>query len=395
MNSAASRHKLLIVLSRFPYPLEKGDKLRAFYQIRELSKYYRIYLFCLSDSEVTDEQLNSLSGYCETILWHKLNKWGIAIRLVINIFRSLPFQVAYFNSLRAKRQLNDLVNRVKPDHIYCQLVRTTELIKNYHTCPKTLDFMDALSVGMERRATRVSGIKRILFQEESKRLRDYERRIFNYFEHHTIISKQDLFHIAHPEQKKIVVVPNGIDEHFFEEKEVTKEFDLVFVGNLSYAPNIEAVLFLVKEILPLLPGRSLLISGATPANEILHLVKGKKQITITGWTDDIRESFRKGKIFIAPMFIGTGMQNKLLEAMALGTPCITTSLANNAIQSQNAIHLLVADDTQEMIDAVKKLESDDKLRSQLVSHAQTFVRERYSWTKSAQQIHNLISGLKE
>ncbi|MEY4604502.1 MAG: hypothetical protein RIT43_1794 [Bacteroidota bacterium] len=395
MNSETSKPRLLIVLSRFPYPLEKGDKLRAYYQIRALSKNYRIHLFCLTEENVSTSQVEHLKDFCENILWHTLSKSGIYLRVLLNIFGSFPFQVAYFNSNAAKKQLNQLIDSVKPDHVYCQLIRTTELIKNYHVCPKTLDFMDALSVGMERRASRAKGIKRMLFREEARRLRDYERRIFNYFENHTIISKQDLYHISHPEQKNIVVIPNGIDELFFEDKPTPKEFDLVFVGNLSYAPNIEAALFLINELLPRLPGRSLLIAGATPSVEILKHAKQSENVFVSGWTEDIRESYRKGKIFIASMFIGTGMQNKLLEAMALGIPCITTSLASNAIQSENKVHLLVADDVVSMVEAVHLLEKNKEIKEQLVNNAQKFVRDKYSWDRSAQQIHSLMSGLQE
>jgi glycosyltransferase involved in cell wall biosynthesis len=392
MNSKASKPKLLIVLSRFPYPLEKGDKLRAYYQIRALSVHYRIFLFCLSEENVNQSQVDHISDYCEKIIWEKLTKRGIYFRLILNSFGSLPFQVAYFNSASAKSKLMQLVDIIQPDHIYCQLIRTTELIKNYHVCPKTLDFMDALSIGMERRASRVKGIMKMLFREEAKRLREYERRIFNYFENHLIISKQDLYHISHPEQKNIVVVPNGIDEYFFEKNTVAKEYDLVFVGNLSYAPNIEAATFLIKELLPRLPNRNLLLAGATPTSEILKLAKENKNVFVSGWTEDIRDSYRKGRIFIAPMFIGTGMQNKLLEAMALGTPCITTSLANNAIQAENKVHLLVADNINNMTEAIENLEKDETLKEHLIEHARKFVKENYTWEKSAKQIHALISG---
>jgi len=207
-----------------------------------------------------------------------------------------------------------------------------------------------------------------------------------------IISKQDLYHISHPEQKNIVVVPNGIDEYFFEKNTVAKEYDLVFVGNLSYAPNIEAATFLIKELLPRLPNRNLLLAGATPTSEILKLAKENKNVFVSGWTEDIRDSYRKGRIFIAPMFIGTGMQNKLLEAMALGTPCITTSLANNAIQAENKVHLLVADNINNMTEAIENLEKDETLKEHLIEHARKFVKENYTWEKSAKQIHALISG---
>src|SRR5690606_15198329 len=160
------------------------------------------------------------------------------------------------------------------------------------------------------------------------------REIFDYFENKTIISEQDKQLIQHPDANQIQCVPNGIDESFFQFEPITKDVDLVFVGNMNYPPNIEAITYLNNELLPELKGIKLLNSGASRAKKIQPIDNNNPNGELTGWVDDIRTSDARGKIFIAPMFIGTGMQNKLLEAMAMGLPFITTPLANNAIQAE-------------------------------------------------------------
>src|SRR5690606_29011651 len=132
-------------------------------------------------------------------------------------------------------------------------------------------------------------------------------------------------------------------ESFFQFEPITKDVDLVFVGNMNYPPNIEAITYLNNELLAELKGSKLLISGASAAKTIQQIANNNPNIELTGWVDDIRTSYARGKIFIAPMFIGTGMQNKLLEAMAMGLPCITTPLANNAIQAEHHTNILVAE----------------------------------------------------
>ncbi len=397
MNSSKKyTKKLVIMLSRFPYPLEKGDKLRAFYQIKELSKYYSITLITTTDTSVKKESIEQLRKYCNTIYILKLSKISILFNLFIQIFTNKPFQIGYFYSSKNKFRIKKILNELKPDHIYCQLIRVTELVKDYHNCPKTLDYMDALSKGMERRVENANFFKKWLFKKEAKRLSLYERQIFDYFENHTIISKQDQEYILHPKRNSITCIQNGVDSSFFEFQKKTDEFDFVFIGNMSYQPNIEAVHYIVEEILPLLntdkKTYSLLISGATPHYSIIKLARNNSNIKITGWVDDIRHSYLKGKIFIAPMMIGTGMQNKLIEAMAMGLPCITTPLANNAI---NAIHnesILVAKDKFEFINGIIKLLTDENFYLKISEGGRKLALSNFDWEKTTKKLINLFDN---
>ena len=384
------------MLSRFPYPLEKGDKLRAFYQIKELSKYYSITLIATTDTSVKKESIEQLRKYCTTIYIFKLSKISILFNLFIQIFTNKPFQIGYFYSSKNKYRIKKILNELRPDHIYCQLIRVSEFVKDYHHCPKTLDYMDAFSKGIERRVENSNFLKKWLFKKEAKRLSLYERQIFDYFENHTIISKQDQEYILHPKRKSITCIQNGVDSSFFEIQKMTPKFDFVFIGNMSYQPNIDAVHYIVEEILPLLNTEkktfSLLISGATPHSSIIKLARNNSNIKITGWVDDIRHSYLKGKIFIAPMMIGTGMQNKLIEAMAMGLPCITTPLANNAI---NAIHnesIIVAEDKFEFVNGIINLLTDDNFYLKISDGGRNLALSNFDWEKTTKQLINLFDN---
>lgn len=369
------------MLSRFPFPLEKGDKLRAYHQLKGLSQEYKIVLICTVEQAIKEEDYQQVARFCDQIHLFKLTKAGLFFQLFISLLSGKPFQVVYFYRSKYKRAIHRILEQEKPQHIYCQLVRVSEYVKDYHFCHKTLDYMDALSKGMERRIDTEPFFKRWFFRTESRRLVRYERRMFDYFEHKTIISEQDRKLILHPQNKEIRIVPNGVDVSFFQNLQIQKDVDLVFTGNFSYAPNIEAAVYLAKEVVPALLKRGmkvkLLLSGANPVKRVSDLAN--EQVEVSGWVTDIRVSYQRSRIFVAPLFIGTGLQNKLLEAMASDLPCITTPLANNALKGEHAKNILLADNLTDFVENIEKIITDKINFAEIASKGKQFVEENYSW----------------
>jgi polysaccharide biosynthesis protein PslH len=385
-----SKPKLAIIVSRFPFPLEKGDKLRAYHQIKELSASYNITLFALSDKEVSSSDFKQVAKFCTNLHVYQLSYWMIALQLVLSLFHNRPFQVGYFYDPRIKRKIRKELERLKPDHIFCQLIRVSEYVKDYHFCPKTLDYMDALSKGMERRIAKSGIFLRLLVRSEARRLDNYERIIFSYFEFKIIISEQDRELIMHPERTNIHYIPNGIDKSSFEHIDQEPLYDLVFLGNMSYVPNIEAVEF-ISQMLREKSTLTCLVAGADTGSAVRKIAEKNKQITLLGYVDDVRSAYCQGKYFIAPMMIGTGMQNKLLEAMTLGIPCLTTSLANNAIKAVHKQSVIVADTTQEFLEGIEFLEKNPDKAIEIGMNGKRFVEENYSWKQSIEKLKQLWS----
>lgn len=386
--------KILVLLSRIPYPLEKGDKLRAYHQVKELSRRHEICLCCLSDEAPHPDAIAKLTEITSELHIIPLNRLLIYANLFGAWFGNKPFQVAYFYQRGAHRKIRQILHRFNPDHIYCQLVRTTEYVKNEHSIPKTLDYQDAFSKGMARRSKKEkSFLKRKFFRAESRRLLVYEHLIFDFFEHKCIISEQDKQLIFHERQKEIEVIKNGVDIEFFHPINSPKEYDLCFVGNMSYAPNIDSVLYLAKKILPLIldkkPDVKLLISGATPADAVLNLQS--ESISVVGWVDDIRDSYAKSRLFIAAMQMGTGLQNKLLEAMAMKIPCITSSLANNALGATHEREIMVAKTPSEYADSVLDLLENPTKAAYIAENGHQFVADRFSWDQTTRQLEVLMN----
>lgn len=390
LNSSVKYKKIVVITSRFPYPLEKGDKLRAYYQIKELSETMEVTLITLTENKIRSNQLKALSPFCKNIYTFKTKKWINWIKAGLSILGSKPFQVGYFYHTSIHRKINQLIQELKPDHIYAQLIRTTEYVKNYHACPKTIDYMDALSKGMERRTKEASHVKKWIFNLEYQRLVQYENAIFEYFEYHTIISKQDQREIFHKNNNRIIIIPNGVAASFFVKPESKINYDIVFTGNMSYPPNITAAKYIVERILPKLPiGTNILLAGASPSSEVTSLQNNN--VTVSGWVDDIRESYAQGRVFIAPMFLGTGLQNKLLEAMALGIPCITSPLANNALGAIDGEQILLADSEATFINHIQFLLSHPEDAKRIAKNGTTFVKDNYDWKATTQKLIDLIN----
>ena len=384
--------KITFLLSRFPYPLDKGDKLRAYHQIKHLSKTHSISLFCLSEHEVEQEHIAHLQQYCTEIRIYPIRKPDIFTGLISAFFSGLPFQVGYFFRKNLKKNIWADLDSFKPDAIFCQLVRMSEYVKDYNHPNKLLDYMDVFSSDMRRRKDVSSGLTKWVFATESKRIAQYEEAIFPAFQKHSIISTQDRDLLPITNKQQIVVMPNGTDVDITFPNPIEKEYDILFFGNLSYTPNVESAVFLAQQIVPELlkkhPNLKVLIAGATPHKRVLALANNT--IEVKGWIEDKWACFASAKVFAAPMLINVGMQNKILEAMAVKTPCVATSLANNAIGAKHNSQIIVAETAAEFVAAIEELITNDALATEIAANAYTFVSSNYSWNATTKQLEEYL-----
>jgi len=386
--------KILFIVSRVPYPLEKGDKLRAFNHLKLLSEKHEVTLVALNDTELHPDAEDVLNRYCKKVYIVNISKGGRLFFMAYSVFGKKPFSTYYFLSMKAYLLIEDIIEQNRPAHIFCQLTRVTEYVKEVKDIPMTLDYQDAFAKGMQRRAEKEPFYLRWLFRMEYKRLKRYEAVVFDWFSNKIIISKQDRDNIDHPEKDNIVIVPNGVDFDYFKPIDSEKKYDLLFTGNMAYPPNIESVVFLVKEVLPLVkkqkPGIKLLIAGADPVKRVKALQSNN--VEVSGWVDDLRDCYSQAKLFIAPMQISIGLQNKLLEAMAMKIPCITSELANNALHGTHNENIIVCNKPQEYADAILRLLDNPAEADRLANAGLDFIKKNYSWRKMTEPLLKVIEG---
>lgn len=383
--------KILVVLPRFPFPLEKGDKLRAYHQIRTLSVHNEVYLFALSHQRVDDSAVREMQQYCREICIARLSKAGGLFRVVRNLLTVRSLQIGYWDSRRARRLLGDFVAKVKPEVVYSQMVRTMKYVSHVDL-PRVMDFQDALSMNLERRMMEHRGLSYFALHYEFKMLRSAEYNAFGIFDGLTIISEPDREAIPQRSDAKIAIVRNGVDFDYFHPMSMEKDFDVVFCGNMQYKPNINASRFLAQEIMPIVwrsrPEARLLLAGATPKASVRQLANDR--VVVSGSVDDIRPCYAGSRVFVAPMRIGSGLQNKLLEAMSMGIPCVTTPLANASLCAADGEEVLLGTTAEEIAAAIVRLLDDSTLADGLVERASRFVKEHFSWESATEGLEDVL-----
>lgn len=378
-----------MLLSRVPSKLDKGDKLRAFYQLKLLSEEFDVYLICL-DTEASWYDLSQIEPFVKGIKIFRITRWSKLVNLFLAMFNGKPYQVAYFYNSRVKKEIQQIIQNFQPDHIYAQLIRTAEYVKDIHNIPKTLDYMDAFSKGIERRIPHVNFFLKPLFRSENKRLLKYESLIFEYFENKTIISEIDRDFIFHIDRSKITVVSNGIDKCFYDSRSKWEnEPKVLFTGNMSYPPNIKACDFILNDLAPKMNQYNFVIAGAN--SDLIHNRENLKNVNLTGWVEDIKLVYKEAKVFVAPMFIGTGVQNKLLEAMAMGLPCITSDLGNKPLKAEVEKEILIANTPEEFQSQIKRLLEDKQLYNRIAEGGRDFVSKNFNWEESTQKLIGLMN----
>ncbi len=385
--------KILFITSRFPYPLNKGDKLRVYYQLKYLAEENDVHLIAINEKQITDKDFNAILSFCKTVNVLVLPIYKRVFQLFLTLFKRIPLQVAFYYDGKLNHEINKIINNINPDFIHCHLIRTTEYVRNIKETHKSLDFMDAFGKGMEKRQKTEQNIfKRFLYSYEKKMLYSYEAKVFEFMDNFCIISSQDKDSIISPMASKIKIVPNGVDFEMFYPRTEPKIYDLLFMGNLSYPPNIDAVLFLSNEILPIVkkskPNIKLLIAGIGASNKVKQL-QSENIILIENF-DDISDSIAMSRLMLAPMRLSIGLQNKILQAMAMKTPCIVSSLSNNAIKAPNKIAILEANTPQEFSECIIELLNDENKASTLGNAGYAFVKQHYSWSKQNELLTDLI-----
>ena len=386
--------KILVVLPRFPYPLEKGDKLRAYYQIKELSKHNEVYLYCVSHTKVLPEHIDAVRPYCKEICLVRSPRLVNYKNVVRNYLHTKSLQMGYWDSIKSRKAYKAFEKKVQPDVLYSQMVRTMPLVSRSPR-PKVMDFQDAMSMNCERRMEKSRGLWHYILHFEFKMLRSTEYNSFKIFDALTIISEPDSEAIPHKQNGDIHIIPNGVDFEYFAPMEREKKYDILFCGNMSYEPNVHAAQFLAQEVMPLVwqevPEATLLLAGASPKREVRRLAG--ERVTVSGYVDDIRESYASARVFAAPMQTGSGLQNKLLEAMAMQLPCVTTSIANASLYAEEGRQVLVGDTAQAFADHLVALLRSPDLREQLAIAGYNYVNDNFSWEKSCEKLEEVLKSV--
>jgi len=395
---------ILYLAHRIPFPPNKGDKIRSYHQIQYLAKFHDIYLACLVDDVDDLQYVDELKKYCRVV--EAVNEpalkrmWRTGVAFVSG--QALTVGAFYSNTLQQK--IEAIIQSVKIDRIIVFSSPMAKYVRQVNATPKLMDFVDVDSEKWREYAVYQKFPLSLLYRLEAYRLGCFEKAIAEEFEQSVFISAEEA-NVFRDRVKDcpVQVVPNGVDIDFFQphrcaEAEVPQGGTIVFTAAMDYFPNIDAALFFCREILPriyeLFPQVRFDIVGRNPDPKILRLAR-LGRVNVTGTVPDVRPYLEAASVAVVPLRIARGVQNKILEAMAMGLPVVGTSNAFEGISVCQENGIRIVDDPIQFADEVVNLLHDPVLRTASGLRAREFVQKCGSWEDCGAELERLVHGMSE
>jgi glycosyltransferase involved in cell wall biosynthesis len=340
--------------------------------------------------------LQAMTELCETVQIVPHPRWRTLLNGLLAIPSSTPFQAAYSRSPQMSQLIRQTEAKGDFDVVHVEHLRGAELAWAVQELPVVFDSVDSITLLFEKlRHSPPNWRSRLFPFLDLARTRRYEGQFSERFSRVLITSSKDreaLLQLSSSPHsaEKVVVLPNGVDTSYFKASGAPRDpATVVFSGKMSYHANIAAVLDLAAKIMPLvwerLPKARLLIAGKDPVAEITALGDDPR-ITVTGTVPDLRPYLEQATVAVAPMRYGVGIQNKILEAMAMSTPVVTTSKTLSSLQVQIGQDILAADTPRLIADAIINLLSDKNLWQQISRAGRRYVETHHSWDAIAKKL---------
>lgn len=374
--------RILICAAQAPLPPSNGLRLQITALLHELRRSHevRVLAFRMPDqrAELHDEPDLRLVPWPAK---QPVRDLGALVRAIV---RRRPFRWDDF-AARLRAPLRDELNRFRPDVVHVTSGVIAALGRELAGRPSVLAALDAGHLNYDARVLAATGLRRRLLRGEARRLRRFEATEYMHFGRVVLVSDADLraLHSLNPALRG-AVVPNGVDAaHYAPLASIQPDRDrIVFTGVMSYAPNVLAAQHLATQILPRVRARrpashlALVGRSASPAVAALGRVEG---VQVTGEVADLRPWLAGSRVYACPMTSGTGIKNKLLEAMACGLPSVATPLATQGLDVRDGRELLIAETDEAFGDALLRVLEDDELAARLGAAGRAYVIERHDW----------------
>jgi glycosyltransferase involved in cell wall biosynthesis len=263
-----------------------------------------------------------------------------------------------------------------------------------------LTAFDASHLNVNASLAVASTFRRPLIRAEARRVRRFEAEEYEHFDRILVVSEQDRAELQRLNPRlRISVIPNGVDTHFFSgDSSTAVPARIVFTGSMSYAPNVVAADFLARDLLPRVrahrPDAHVVIVGRHPHPRVVELA-ALDGVEVTGEVEDIRPWLRSARVFACPMLSGTGIKNKLLEAMAAERACVVTPLALQGLEVTAEQHVLIGEQPDELARHILRVLGDNELAVRLGRAAREYVQAKHSWPSVARAYEDVYRGVQE
>jgi sugar transferase (PEP-CTERM/EpsH1 system associated) len=385
---------ILYISEKLPYvPSHDGFRLVAYNMIKNLSVNNAVHLISLISSKEEMKHLECIKPFCASV------DTAIAGKTVYLVEQLKNLLGIYTADYEMCEKITSAIKRYKIEAICIEGAHIGHNARKINGLPKVIFPHDSSSARLYSFAINTQSLnERIrLFYRWLKAIQ-YEKKVYRMFQHCIVVSQEDKNNInRHLPKLNTTVITNGVDCEYYQFKPyLGEEKNIIFTGNMSYGPNVDAVLYFYNKIFPLIYERvsdvRLYIVGASPADAILKL-SGDRRVIVTGTVDDIRTYVNKCAVFVSPLRCGTGIKNKILESLAMGIPIVATSSSISGIDVRNGENIVIQDEPEYFARSVIELLCDRDKRLKLARNGRKVVESCYSWKTRAELLASIFQKL--
>lgn len=387
--------KILFLAHRVPFPPDKGERIRAFYEIVFLARQHQVDLFSLARSEEEVKHGASLKTWCQTVTVCKIRKGETIFNAALSLMRREPLSLAFFRSQDLRKQVLHALARERYDLIFVYCSSMAQYLPDPPPCPVVVDFVDTDSAKWAQYAQHARFPMSLIYAREAQQLSRLELRLLEIASHSIIISAKEAKQLS-ADDRRIKVVGNGV-ETAKAEIDILPEIAalepyVVFVGTMDYLPNVDAVTYFARDIFPLLrrehPSLKFVVVGRNPSRRVRDLSR-VEGIVVTGTVPNVQDYLRRAQVAVAPFRVSQGIHNKILEAVAAGVPIVCTSAPAEGLPEQVRKIIIVSDGAEEFSRSVSSLLCDQNARKSFAELAKP-LREELDWNRVLSPIASVI-----
>ncbi len=387
--------KILYICHRFPFPPKRGGKIRPFNMIRHLSQRHEVTVCSLARSPAEAEEGKGIAPHCAHFEMAVVSNPVQTAKMVARLPTTVPSSMGYFHSADLARRIDALLANERFDLIFVHCSSVAQYVSKVRGIPKILDFGDMDSQKWLEYVNYKSFPLKFGYWLEGVKMEAEEKRLARQFDLCTATTRAEWQTLeSYGTGVATDWFPNGVDADFFKPDGEGYDADTIsFIGRMDYYPNQEAMFRFCEEVWPLLraqrPAMKLLIVGADPIPAVLKLGE-LPGVTVTGSVPDVRPYILRSAAMVAPLNIARGTQNKILEAMAMGVPVVSSSIAAGGVDAVSEEHFLVADSPAQYAAAIVRIADQPAERERLARAGRERMLSHHAWPRSMERLDAII-----